>query len=267
MNSKFLYGAALSAIMLSACSQDNVLDMPTPNNDAIAFSVTNGASTRALESQCNTNMPKNFKVSAYKTGTSENYFAGDDWTLESQNPVKYKGIERYWPEYNLDFHAWANDGGTYAYNEENGVGQFKNFKPNSDVKQQLDLLYAGMTNQTRQTVKLNFRHALSQIVFKARNENPRISVSVSGVSVGHLNGDGTYTMVNENTDKNYVNHSDIANGNENVILEGQGSWAYNDEATNEYTTGFDAIAVGNENTILTSVNHQGGADGSLLLLP
>lgn len=265
MNNKMLYGAALSVLMLTACSQDNVID--TPKSDAISFAVTNGATSRASQSHCNTNLPGSFNVSAQFAGTNDFYFANDVATRAGETGTTYTSSpERFWPEEKLDFHAWANDDGKYAHDGVNA--QFVNFAPKATVAEQLDLLYAVAMNQGRDNgnVKLNFRHALSQIVFSARSEAKTYNVAISGVTVGHLNNQGTFTFAKESTKDNYENHTDIANGKEELIKGGQGSWELNGDLQ-RYATSFDAQTLTNETVKLTDVNHQGGADGSLILLP
>lgn len=265
MNNKFLFGAALSALMLTACSQD-IIDGPEPSEGAISFAVTNGATSRAAQSHCNTNMPSSFKVSAAKHGTTDYYFEGDvvnkaDGSANSYTPV----TERYWPEYDLDFHAWTNDAGTYQRTGDKA--QFVNFTPNTAVESQLDLLYAVQPNQLtseRKSVKLNFRHALSQIVFAARNES-RLNVSITGVSIAHLNTVGTYTLGSTSTEENYENHGDA---NVEDKRDGLGVWSgVETSALSSYTVNFPEVNVGSTTTDLTSVNHKGGPDKSMILLP
>lgn len=265
MNSKILYGAALSALMLTACSQESVIDVPV-QTDAISFAVTNGATSRAAQSQCNTNMPASFKVSAAKAGTNEFYFQGDVVNKLSGTVNSYQSeIERYWPEYDLDFHAWTNDGGTYAHNGT--AAQFVNFTPSKNVAEQLDLLYAvqpAQSTKDRKTVKLNFRHALSQIVFAARNES-RLNISISAVEVAHLNTVGTYTLGKASTMENYENHEEIVTPDPRT---GLGEWnGVEASALDNYSVAFGAQNITSTTMDLTSVNHKGGPDNSLILLP
>ena len=107
------------------------------------------------------------------------------------------------------------------------------------ASKQNDLLYA-VTKSTRTetaseqedknyangVAKLNFRHALSQIVFKAQNLNKNIYVEIQEVQVCNVNSVGTFTYkAGEVTDKNFVKHDNSTDFDAGV--KGIGSWASN----------------------------------------
>lgn len=264
-----IYGVAVSALALTACSNDDLVQVPVDSN-AISFAVTNGVTTRAAGSYCNTNMPASFNVAAQFHGQSSFYFEKDAAVRNGSSTIYTTTPERWWPEEGaLDFHAWTNDDNTYAFNATQNKAQFVNFAPKAEVAQQLDLLYGVAMNHSREdgNVKLNFRHALSQIVFSARSEATTYNVAISSVAIGHLNSQGTFTFGGESTTQNYEKHTDMPNGNEGVIKDGAGSWTLNNGQLAKYITDFDKKTIGNTTVELTGVNHQGGADGSLLLLP
>ena len=268
MRKKLIYGVAVSVLALTACSNDDLVQTPVDSN-AISFAVTNGTTTRAAGSYCNTNMPAGFKVSAQFHNQSGFYFEKDNAVRNGSSTTYTTTPERWWPEEGaLDFHAWTNDDNTYAFDATQNKAQFVNFAPKAAVSEQLDLLYGVAMNHSRKdgNVKLNFRHALSQIVFSARNEATTYNVAISSVAIGHLNNQGTFTFGGESTTANYENHTDTPNGNEGVIKGGAGKWELNGQLAT-YTTGFAKKTIGNTTVELTGVNHQGGADGSLLLLP
>ena len=258
MKTKFLLGAAALATLLTACSQDEIIDS---QKDGIRFGMTTGNTTRALQSYCNNVKPERFNVIATNNGTTERYFtteavqSGSNWVADGY----------FWPEQDLDFTAYVNAGNTFHWDEGQGP-KFVDFQPAQDAASQVDLLYAKKLKQNRQVVDLNFRHALSQVVFKAvNNSTTGMKVTISEVVINHLNGQGTFEFPTVNTDANYNNHTDIVNGE--VNLPGQGTWT-NLSGDNEYTTGnLGAIEVLNTPTDLTSVNHAKGADRSLILLP
>lgn len=258
MKTKFLLGAAALATLLTACSQDEIIDS---QKDGIRFGMTTGNTTRALQSYCNNVKPERFNVIATNNGTTERYFtteavqSGSNWVADGY----------FWPEQDLDFTAYVNAGNTFHWDEGQGP-KFVDFQPAQDAASQVDLLYAKKLKQNRQVVDLNFRHALSQVVFKAvNNSTTGMKVTISEVVINHLNGQGTFEFPTVNTDANYNNHTDIENGE--VNLPGQGTWT-NLSGDNEYTTGnLGAIEVQNTPTDLTTVNHAKGADRSLILLP
>lgn len=63
-----------------------------------------------------------------------------------------------------------------------------NYTISNDARNQYDLLYAVTKGRTKDmgTIPLNFRHALTQVVFNAMNVSPNIYVEISGVSIGNL---------------------------------------------------------------------------------
>lgn len=218
-------------------------------NDAtkINFAVTaaNGNS-RAADVFCNTNMPSEFKVYAVTNGNT--YINGDvikntatsgtaTWENQSGN--------RYWPDTPVDFYAQVNGDDYFKWNASSAP-TFENFTVNDAVASQTDLLYAVKTGQTKATtgtqspVTLNFHHALSQIVFYAKNVNPNIYVEVTGVSVCNVKNSGTYTLPTEDTDAN-IPHGTTTGTSSNG---GKGTWDYGtNPTTGSYSVTFDAVSL------------------------
>lgn len=266
MKSNLKFGLAAVALALTACTSDDVINnVENTNPDQIGFTAQSKLTSRAQESYCNTNLPANFKVWAAEEGASQYFIDGMAVTKTGDNPVTYNPAQTYfWGENPLNFHAQVNGDANYGYAED-GTPMFRDFAPAETAATQLDLLYAVKKNVYRQEVALNFRHALSQIVFRAVN-NASYDVVISEVAVGHISSKGDFTFPSVNTEDNYENHEDAANPN--VTLPGQGTWA--NVAASEaklYTTAFDEVHVAKEGSILTGVNHKGGVDGSLMLLP
>lgn len=264
---KFLFGAAATVLALGACSSDDVLQS-SHDSDAISFAVTNSTTSRAAQSYCNTNMPASFNVAAQIHGQSDFYFQ-DTPAREGESTIYSTSTQYWWPqEGTLDFHAWVNHNATY--DAEKNKFQFVDFAPAATVSEQLDLLYgvAMEQNKAAGNVKLNFRHALSQIVFSARTEATSYNVAVKGVEIGHLNNKGTFTFGGVSTTENYVNHKDEPNGTEGKIKGGAGEWTLNG-GLSTYATSFTPVTLktGADAVELTKVEHEGGPDGSLLLLP
>ena len=101
------------------------------------------------------------------------------------------------------------------------------------------MLYAVKLNQTRTTtetgtgdepvvvegapVSLNFRHALSQIVFQAKNTNPNLYVEISGVKLVNVDDKGNYTLPEKDTDAIQV----VTGGEiDPVTDQSRGSWTH-----------------------------------------
>lgn len=264
---------------MASCSQDETIGI-NHDGDEITFNVVTNSATRAADVYCNQNLPGGFYVSAISDGKT--YIDKDYVTGSNGNWTNTSGT-RYWPETPVDFYAYVNAGTSYKWSVD-GAGKatakFENFTVNNTVESQEDLLYAVKTNQskTNGTVNLNFRHALSQIVFQAKNTNANLYVEIAGVSVANVGGTNTFTFPSANTETNIVDHDGNADG---VYEDGEfgditdglnwGTWAALTQGTEQYNVDFTEIAVEGNNTLvaLTTANDAGKEYNSnaMLLLP
>lgn len=228
MKKPFILGAA-GAAMLASCSSDEVISLN--KQDMIRFNVQTELNTRAADVFCNNNMPSAFTLTAYSGSTvyfTDSYEPGDegtDWTST--------GIH-YWPnEGNLDFYAYVK--GDF----DTANKSFKDFAVASTPETQVDLLYAVKKGQGKQasSVAINFRHALSQIVFQAKRTNENIEVIINSVSVCGVNGTGTYSLasIESDTDGNIEDHE---NGN-TADKTNRGKWG-SLSAISSYTASLSA---------------------------
>lgn len=285
-----LLACAAVAIGLTACSNDDLVPEKTTDTNLITFAPTSeNGNSRAVDVYCNANMPASFKVYAVTDGKT--YINGDLIQKGSGSVWENQTGNRYWPDTPVDFYAQVN-GDDYFTFEAGSAPTFANFTVNNDVASQTDLLYAVKTAQTKPAtattttvapVALNFHHALSQVVFYAKNTNPNIYVEVTGVSVGGAKNSGTYTLPTSDTDGN-VEHGTTTGTSSNGA---QGTWALG-TTTDVYNVTFPAVKlVGDktnpvvqnltDNTNLTTgtLGHGGTADApgtnafgnAMLLLP
>ena len=264
-------------MLLVSCSKEEVIDV-NHDGDEITFDVVTNSATRAADVYCNNNMPKEFYVSAISDGMS--YIDEDHIAYENESWVNKSGV-RYWPETAVDFYAYYNDNNSYSWSVENqkAVAKFVDFTVNDDVTAQQDLIYAVKTNQSKPgedaantPVALNFRHALSQIVFQAKNTNANLYVEISGVDVVNVGNTNTFTFPSVDTDNNIVGHTgetaDYPAG-----ADGWGTWAELTSGTASYAVAFDAVAVKDDNNVVALTTTDDGAkDGefnanTMLLLP
>lgn len=225
---KKIFSGGLAVFALTACSNDEFVKENNSTNE-IKFAVTTERSTRASNVYCNNNKPGSFHVHA--VFEEKEYIKGD---LIQGNDARTEWTNtngtRYWPETSstnkIDFYAHVSSEGVTMTRTIDGKYQFQNFSPNEAVSAQEDLLYAVKTGQSKPVdeshnskVNLNFRHALSQIVFNAKNTNPDIYVEISGVSVVNVAASGTYTLPSASTDSYSTVHPN--NPAENAT---RGSW-------------------------------------------
>ncbi|MCM1490968.1 MAG: fimbrillin family protein [Muribaculum sp.] len=223
---RLLYAGSMAvALALASCSSDEPISRNT-SDGLISYGVITSNQTRALHSFCANEMPESFTIWAdYSEGegtaaTKNLYIDGDE--VKQINGNRYQSDNlRYWPEGDkaLNFYAFVdadytkNTGESATYFDYNdGAPKFENFTVNGDVTKQKDLMYAtviGQKKSTSSTVELNFRHALSQICFKALNENSNLEITVNSISIANIAGTGTYNLPTDNsTDNNYENHTD-----------------------------------------------------------
>lgn len=264
-------------MLLVSCSKEEVIDV-NHDGDEITFDVVTNSATRAADVYCNSNKPKEFYVSAISDGMS--YIDEDHIAYENGSWVNKSGV-RYWPETAVDFYAYYNDNNSYSWSVAEGkaVAKFVNFKVNDDVAAQQDLIYAVKTNQSKPgedaantPVALNFRHALSQIVFQAKNTNANLYVEISGVDVVNVGNTNTFTFPSVDTDNNIVDHEG-ENADYPDDADGWGTWAELTSGTASYAVAFDAVAVNGDNTVVALTTTDDGAkDGefnanTMLLLP
>lgn len=211
---------ALAAV---SCSNEEVVSV---NNDAneIKFAVTAENATRAADAFCNAFMPGDFDVWARVNDLE--YFANVHYTRDGETSSTYKaegGKVHFWPTTGTDVKFWAaknhNVGGTFNWTSDGTSSPTIEFEPAKTASAQHDLLYA-YTIQSRPdynkngVVEMNFRHALSQIVFKAKVSNPTIKVQIDRVEVCRIKGKGTFTYPTTVTDQNWETHANADKTND-----------------------------------------------------
>lgn len=232
---KYLF-LALGVAALTSCSSDEVTELNQGNE--IKFSVVADNDSRAQTVYCNNNPMTSFKVYA-SANESETFINGDEYVGTAINTAwtNNEGTDRYWPETaSLDFYAVVNaeNGAVIPNDWENNATPTVAFTTNTTVGSQLDFLYAVSDNKTKAKnasapVLLNFRHALSQIEFMAKNDNPNLRVVVEGVKVGKYYQVGTYTLPYTNTETNFESHDQTATHTHAV-----GSWAITENTLQDY---------------------------------
>lgn len=258
-------------VLLGACSKDEVAEV-NRDGDEITFNVVANSASRAADVYCNYNMMDGFYVSAITDG--QTYIDQDNIKHESGKWTNASGT-RYWPEGTVDFYASNNNG--YTWNVADGAlsaPQFVDYTVGTTVAEQEDLLYAVKTGAKEEDgdVTLNFRHALSQIVFKAKNINPNLYVEVTGVRVANVGDKNTFTFPTVSTDANIESHDGSIKNDYPETALGWGTWNGLTAGTAIYATAFDAVKLnGAKDAEAQSLTDAGDAAAdyanTLLLLP
>lgn len=256
MKSKYL-AVALSAVALVACNNEDVLEVN--QGRGISFQVATEASTRATATTTST--IGNFKVWGFTDGKTlmnglEVSKDGDDWT--------YNGTI-FWPATDVDFYSVSpaeNCGGTVNITKD--AQKITGFTVNTDQSKQVDLLYAVNKDETKDdhaasAVSINFRHALSQIVFKAKNTNENLKVIVKGVKIANIKKAGDFTYPAQATTTQNTSESGT------IVATTQGTWS-NVTTAEKFSAGMDAAGVTLDGVVSTAKDLS-NATGALFMIP
>lgn len=197
MKGKFFFLALSAMALATGCSNDEMTEVN--RGDGIDFSVTAGKLTRAAATT--TNSINEFNVWAFTD--NKTYMDGTPVSKEG-NKWTYTGT-KFWPETAVDFFAVSP-----ATPQSGTVSVTNDSKTITDyiANGSEDLLYAANFSETKaghtaSPVSVNFRHALSQIVFKVKKTTTNsINVKVKGIKVDGVANTATLTWATATTGAN-----------------------------------------------------------------
>ena len=205
-------------VLLMSCSEEEIANVETSSRNAIGFNVlSNAAETRATPTT-NTNLKNtDFDVFAFTgDGTA---FMGKVDTEFGHDGVKivYKNGKwdydnasdlRYWPTEALDFYAF--NPGTVSEDmmmnymwEASGTVQKISYTCIDEYgantgHANYDVMYAMAKGQTKDMnngiVKFNFKHILSQVVFKAKTQYDNMQVDINMIKIHNVKMGGFFTL-------------------------------------------------------------------------
>lgn len=282
---------AATLFIFSGCAQNDLIDSPdqgTSNDGKIRFAATSALTgTRAADGNPFNNtqglqalgafyIDGYYKDASIYAGTAQNVkWNGGSWEYTN---------EPYWPtgdDVKINFFAYANwekTGATLAFAKEGitATGTITVGEDKLDGTGQRDLLVGGQMGATKQSRTLiTFKHALTQVVFKAANVNKdRLDVRIGGVRI--VNVDSTASkMAFDGTDITWT-LSGTADGIYHVQgLETETNWATIDASgkttininnSKVYTAPTEAI-FGDYSTYTVIQKTDGEKNNALLLLP
>ena len=207
---------AIFGALLMGCSDEEIANVETSSRNAIGFNVlSNAAETRAIPTTPDNLTSTDFDVFAFTTdgtafmGKVDTEFGHDGVNIVYNNGKwDYKNASdlRYWPTGALDFYAFnpgtvSPDMWTNYMWEVDGTSQkirytcsdeYKNGVPNYDV------MYAMAKGRTKAMdngiVKFNFKHILSQVVFKAKTEYANMQVDIKEIKIYNVKIAGVFTL-------------------------------------------------------------------------
>lgn len=186
--------AAATLLGFSACNSKSGVEPDVQGT--LAFRPFVNHNVRAADMDRDGLATDGFTVNAY--GNNAEFFENVNVKPESGVDGFWltQGKTYYWPNYKLDFVAWANlgDYGTAAVTKD---AQKINLTTPEAVADQVDVI-AARNSGTRAAneasgVAMTFKHLLSQIEVKAMNTNTAYTVKVAGVKIGRVNSKATFT--------------------------------------------------------------------------
>lgn len=209
---------AIFGTLLMGCSDEEIANVETSSRNAIGFNVlSNAAETRATPTTPDNLKNTDFDVFAFTTdgtafmGKVDTDFGHDGvkivykngkWDYDDANDL------RYWPTEALDFYAF-NPG---TVSEDMIV--FYSWEATKDVQKisytcideygantghaNYDVMYAMAKGQTKDMnngiVKFNFKHILSQVVFKAKTQYDNMQVDINMIKIHNVKMGGFFTL-------------------------------------------------------------------------
>lgn len=289
MKKVILMTACTAAMLLSGCSDNELASVGdgigTSTQSAIGFHVVgNQAETRATPITSTNIKEHQFNVYAFTSTGKE--FMGTDDTAQEKNGINisYKGEvgsgkwdyttssdRHYWSEStplnfyavsptDLQFFSWQISNAKKEI-QYNSWDEYKLEFLNKDgvmTKVEsfpyVDVMYAIATEQTKDnnngTVKLQFRHITSQIVFKAKTELANMDVNIKNIKFYNFDTSGTFTIP---TSAAEISRND---------------WKLNNlYATKGFTVFMDKSADYQDRSIDVSSTEKEISDGPMLLVP
>ena len=209
---------AIFGALLMGCSDEEIANVETSSRNAIGFNVlSNAAETRATPTTPDNLKNTDFDVFAFTAdgtafmGKVDTEFGHDGVNIVyKDNKWDYKnaGDLRYWPTEPLDFYAF--NPGTVSEDmmmnymwEASGTVQKISYTCIDEYgantgHANYDVMYAMAKGQTKDMnngiVKFNFKHILSQVVFKAKTQYDNMQVDINMIKIHNVKMGGFFTL-------------------------------------------------------------------------
>ena len=198
MKKKFLF-IAVAALVMAACSKDE----QTAVNRGAAIDFRGAMATRATET-VTANLNDIFVTALDKNNA--NFFTNEQFTKDVDNFFKSSPNSYYWPndDSELKFFAYAPSSsdldGTLTI--DNLTKTLADFSPKTTIADQKDFVSCKATGKKSVNesagVALTFKHQLSQIEIKAKNDQDAYRYKVVAVRIGQPVSKGTFDFGTEN---------------------------------------------------------------------
>lgn len=201
-----LFLAAMAAIAMTSCSNDETLEINTGTERAIDFRTA--MATRATETTT-ANLDKFYVTAFNENKLNFPYFEnlefkrteaeeeGESTYFTSEDKYYYPGDGS-----SLTFYAYApseTDLGTIVKTDNTNKNLTLDFSPAEEISKQVDFITANATgsmNDAEAGVPLKFAHRLSQIEIKGKSENTSYDFKVKGIRIGKVCSKASFDFKN-----------------------------------------------------------------------
>ncbi len=214
---KSLFLIPVAALALAACSNDEVVEQNTTQNQPkeIAFAPIAQPNTRAAVDGTTFPTSSTMEVAAYDATAGANYF--DATTFSNVTSTSTWAGSRYWPftPATINFLAYAElTAGSATWNATNPASAVTLAMGDNKTAQK-DLMYACGTGTVTQTgtpantlnfptnVPMQFKHAQAWVKFtvQAGDATSASAITVNSITLNSVSCQGTYTVTHANWDK------------------------------------------------------------------
>lgn len=206
---------AVLGLAMASCSNEELENSVFADQNVIGFNVVTNGAQRATPTTPTNLTSTDFNVFAFTT-TGDYYLgnsatkgvniahAGGKWGYTTPSD------QRYWPNTPLNFYAVnpatsdAHSKGIYNWNFDANTQQIyytcnpNEFNTGTSTYKNVDVMYAIAKNQEQSTnngtVKFQFKHILSQVLFQAKTEREDIDVTIENIDIQNVRIGGTFTL-------------------------------------------------------------------------
>lgn len=286
---KTFFMMGIAALVLSSCSQEDVLSVNDSKLDsnAISFRVRSAKTSRSAE--FSTYSLDDFMLFGYKgcvedgdvltpyfnkTGEAVKFSRLEGDVIFTSNPTYYYPVDGSW----LTFRAYAPSNLTGISTDQYGGIKYNNFTVDTDITKQIDLICAdGGSNLEPEDddQELTFQHALTKVyISEVLNTDERFKYEIIGVKFGNIHTTGDFEYEGERWIARTEDEPCEAFDSNGYIWDGNGQicWKPTGTPTSEITYIFDEPIIVDKNnqrpTIMTGDDTDGN-DGkqNFMMIP
>lgn len=217
MNKIYLFTAAFAVMAsLSGCSDTELASIDTAQEKTPIGFHTVGSQMGSRATIIKPGNLKDYSFNVYAFTTDGKLFMGTKDEGQAYGGVNISCQDgnwnyttpadlKYWPTDALNFYAVSPGGNQILYSwqisdteKKIHVSTNDEYEDPENNPENVDVMYAITLDQKKSsnggTVKMHFRHILSQVAFKARTETPEMEVTIKGIKIYNFHSNGYFTL-------------------------------------------------------------------------